>query len=177
MAVHAAQQSQPRAKQNEAPPLASEQITYLPGEGDPSSTKWRGIVFHAHVPKTVTNAVLIEQARGNRFFKVGDFDPARDTGGQPMVISDPKTPTEYRAHFVAWFNKLSVNDIGGINQMVATWAREQPMREACEVGTDDYSYIGSLFNPKMYQLMMAANINKQQLAELWANHGVLQLPF
>jgi hypothetical protein len=160
----------------EAPLLASEQVTYIPGEGDPVSTKWHGIVFHANVPKTINKPILIEQARGNRFFKVGEFDPARDKVAT-IEVSDPKTPGEYRAHFVAWFNKLSVNDTNGINQMVAMWAKEQPMREMCEVGTDDYSYIGTLFNPKMHQLMMAANINPGQLAELWARHGVQQLPF
>lgn len=163
------QKSTTRADPEKAP---GEQITYLPGEGDPLSVKWHGMVFHANVPKSVTKPELIEQAKGNKFFKVGSFDAAKDSTAVDAAISDPKTPGEYRAHFVDWFRKVA-----DINDLVETWAEEQPMREACEVGADDYSYIGALFHPKMHELAKAAGLGGGQLADLWARFGVFQLPF
>jgi hypothetical protein len=167
--------NKPQAKPTETDktlPLG-DQITYLPGEGDPLSVKWHGFVFHANVPKSVTKPELIEQARGNKFFRVGSFDTAKDSTAAPdAAIMDPKTSGEYRAHFVGWFKKVT-----DINVLVTTWAKEQPMREACEVGADDYSYIGTLFHPKMHELAKAAGLSEGQLAELWARYGVFQLPF
>lgn len=168
-------QTQPKPPESAAKAAdpAGEQITYLPGEGDPLFVKWHGLVFHANVPKSVTKADLIEQAKANKFFKVGSFDTTKDsTAAVVSTVADPKTAAQYRAHFVDWFKKIT-----SINDMVATWAKEQPMREACEVGADDYSYIGTLFYPKMHDLAKAAGLNQQQLAELWARVGVQQLPF
>lgn len=150
-----------------------EQITYIPGDGDPLSVKWHGLVFHANVPKSVTKPELIEQAKGNKFFKVGSFDTAKDsTAAVDAAAAVPKTSQEYRAHFVDWLKKASE-----INGLVATWAKEQSMRDACEVGADDYSYMGTLFYPKMHEFTKAAGLNQQQLSELWARYGVQQLPF
>lgn len=164
---------QPKPSEPDKTLPLGEQITYLPGEGDPLTVKWHGFVFHANVPKSVTKPDLIEQARGNKFFKVGAFDTAKDSTAAPdAAIVAPKTAGEYRAHFVDWFRKST-----DINGLVETWAKEQPMREACEVGADDYSYIGTLFHPKMHELAKAAGLSEGQLAELWARFGVFQLPF
>jgi hypothetical protein len=62
----------------------SEQVTYLPGLEDPPMVEWAGRTFHAFVPKTVTNADLIERARGNRFFRVGAIDPRGALLGEPL---------------------------------------------------------------------------------------------
>jgi hypothetical protein len=173
-----------QAQQDRLP--LSEQITYLPREGDPPSTRWHGHVFHANVPKTVTKAELIEAARNNRFFKVGSFDPAKDSTAalSEVPADDPKTSEQYRARVVAWLKRLDKISAdpeqgpgGALEAMVKTWAKEQHMREACEVGSDDYSYIGSLFLPKMHQFSQAAGLNQQAVAELWARNGVFQLPF
>jgi hypothetical protein len=152
----------------------SEQITYLAGEGDPPSTKWHGIVFHANVPKTVNKPALIEAAKNNRFFKVGTFDPQKDAGGVVPLpsIADPKTSEQYRAHVVEWLRKVT-----DIDDFVKRWASEGDMRMACEVGSDDYSYLGTLLRPKMHELQKVAQLNDLQLAELWVRHGVNQLPF
>ena len=62
---------EPEAPAPEAP--KTEQVTYTPGPDDPTSVKWHGYTFHANVPKAVANADLVERARGNKFFKVGEF--------------------------------------------------------------------------------------------------------
>lgn len=165
--------TQPKPSEPDKTLPLGEQITYLPGEGDSPSVKWHGLVFHANVPKSVTKQELIDQAKGNKFFKVGSFDTAKDSIAAPeAVAASPKTSAEYRAHFVGWFKKVT-----DINNLVDTWAKEQPMRDACEVGADDYSYIGTLFHPKMHELAKAAGLSEGQLAELWARFGVFQLPF
>jgi hypothetical protein len=165
--------NRPRTAEPEKSLPLGEQITYVPGEGDPLSVKWRGFVFHANVPKQVSHPEIIEQARGNKFFKVGPFESAKDsTAAVDAALTDPKNPTQYRARLVDWLKKVT-----DINELASTWAKEQPMREACEVGSDDYAYIGTLFYPKMHELAKAAGLNQQQLAELWARYGVQQLPF
>src|SRR5262245_32102253 len=50
----------------------------MPAEGDPPTVRWCGHTFHANVPKDVTHAGLIQAARMNKFFKVGEFDPNDD---------------------------------------------------------------------------------------------------
>ena len=66
---------EPEAPAPEAP--KTEQVTYTPGPDDPTSVKWHGYTFHANVPKAVANADLVERARGNKFFKVGEFTEVR----------------------------------------------------------------------------------------------------
>lgn len=168
-----------RAKADAEPETVAEQVTYLAGDGDPPSTKWHGIVFRANVPKMVTKPLLIEQARGNRFFKVGKFDADKDQAPLPGFAGDPKTSAEYRSHIIGWVNKL-----GGqhpqpedIEEMIKTFVAEARMREMCEVGSDDYSFIGSIFLPKMHELARAAGLNDDQLAKAWARYGLFQLPF
>lgn len=157
----------------------SEQITYIPGDGDPVSTKWHGIVFHAHVPKLISKPELIEAAKANRFFKVGEYSPDQDKAPPPFFTGDPKTSDQYRAHVVAWLNKLSAapSSPHTIEEMVKTWVAEQHLRESCEVGSEDYSFIGAQFLPKMHEFAKQAEMSDTQLADLWRRYGVFQLPF
>lgn len=135
---------------DEAPELmASEQITYLPAEGDPTSVKWMGLVFHANVPKTVTNAALIEKAKGNKFFKVGAFDPASDAV-KVEETPEPKTPEQYRAHAVAWLKSVK-----SVDALDLKWQAEETLRMACGVGSDDIEYLMSLLEPKRAELRKA----------------------
>lgn len=53
-------------------------VTYVPDADDPLSVKWRGHTFRANTPKMLTDARLIEAAKGNRFFRVGRFNPGKD---------------------------------------------------------------------------------------------------
>ena len=125
----------------------SETVTYLPGPEGPASTKWMGHVFHANAPKTVTNALLIEKARTNRHFKVGAFDPAKDTVETVEAAPGPKTSDQYRAHAVAWLKKMqSVDDLD------RKWASEEVLRIKCEVGTDDIDFLRDLFEPYRAEL-------------------------
>lgn len=163
----------------------SEQVTYVPGEEGPTSVKWAGHVFHANVPKTVEyieyadedakphpNKALVEKARGNRFFRVGAFDPNSEHPLPEGFTGEPKTSDQYRAHVVGWLKKTA-----DINDMVQRWVSEANLREMCEFGSDDYIWLGSLFLPKMHDLAKQAGMNDNQLSALWQQHGVMQLPF
>lgn len=47
-------------------------VTYLAPEGDDSHVSWLGYTFADGEPLQVSNDLLIEKARGNRFFDVED---------------------------------------------------------------------------------------------------------
>lgn len=165
----------PKQQIDMAAELASEPgelVTYLPGEGDPSSVKWNGHIFNAHVPKRITDEGMIASAKGNKFFHVGHFDAAARQVALSAVAELPATADQYRAHVVNWLKNVKT-----IHEMVTQWAAEHDLREACGVGSDDYSFIGSLFNPKMHELQQAAELNNTQLADLWRTYRVFQLPF
>ncbi len=128
---------------------AGEMVTYLPQEGDPPSTKWRGIVFHANVPKRITDASHLAAARLNRFFKVGAFDPEVDRVPTEYEKA-PKTSEQYRAHCIAWLPKMS-----SVDQLDTKWASEETLRMDCDVGTDDIDYLQHLIAPKRAELKKA----------------------
>ncbi len=152
------------------PESTSEQVTYVPGPDDPSTVKWAGHVFHANVPKPVINKTLIEAARGNKFFRVGAFSPS-DVGTTEKAVL-PKTSNDYRAHVVAWLKRVESAD-----EFMTQWARDAPMREDCEVGLDDYDYLGSLMAPRLAELAKIDGLNELQLAKMWTRHGVNQVPW
>ena len=89
---HAPQPAPPPAPApaDEAPPAGEDHVTYLPGEGDPPTTTWRGEEFRANVPVRITDPDHIEAARTNRFFRVGKGDPKpadhnpNDAGGDDL---------------------------------------------------------------------------------------------
>jgi hypothetical protein len=127
----------------------SEQITYRPGPEGPATTKWHGVTFHANVPKTVTHAPLIEAAKLNKFFKVGEF-----TSADAVATNDraplPKTAEQYRAHFVGWLTQVS-----SIAEFDAKWMSEESLRMACGVGSDDLEMMQGLAAPKLADLRKA----------------------
>lgn len=135
-----------RANQGAAPKVEPVNITYLPREGDPAKTEWNGHVFHANVPVPVRHPGMIEQAKGNPWFRVEG-----EAKGSVASSGEPETAEDYRAYAVLW-----LKDVRSYAEMVRRWDAEQPMREACGVGTDDYDYLESVFGPKRAELKRAS---------------------
>ncbi len=161
----------------------TEMVTYLPGEGGPSKTVWGGITFHANVPKELIgnpngterekiNAHLIESARMNKFFSIGDTPRPR------AKTSLPTTSEEYRSYMIGWLNKAREDrSIEHAEQLIERFAKDRELQTACEVGTDDYAYLSTLFNPRLHQLAKGDELNELQVAALWARHGFNVLPW
>jgi hypothetical protein len=161
------------------PEPVTEMITYLPGPLDPVQVTWGGHVFHANVPKEIRghaagsdrekfNLGLIESARANKTFAVGNAKPKRD------AIKDPTTAEEYRAYFVEWLKDPRIEHA---EPLIERFANDRELQLACGVGTDDFEYMGTLFMPRLYQLAKADELTEQQLAAVWVRHGVNQLPW
>ena len=128
-------------------PEVSEQVTYLPGAEDPPQVKFAGHVFNANLPKTVQmKTSWFDMVRGNRFFKVGHFDPKTDAV-PAQEITDPKTADEYKAYAVEWFKKVD-----SLHEFDERWTAEEAMRQRCEVGAEDLDYLGSLARPRRGEL-------------------------
>lgn len=157
----------------------TESITYVPAEGDPSTIKWCGLVFQANVPKDITghaegserdklNLQLIESARSNKHFRVGNARVTRD------AMAMPKTAEEYRAYMIGWLKDPSLDHA---DRLIARFAKDRDLQIICEVGADDYSYLSTLFMPKLHELAKADELTEGQVAGLWINAGVNQLPW
>lgn len=63
--------------------MAKVNVTYMPGEGDPKQTTWRGKQFYKGQPVTLDDQIaadraLIAAAKDNHAFNVGDEDKAAD---------------------------------------------------------------------------------------------------
>lgn len=167
---------------DEALPLSepvTETITYLPGPMDPTTVKWAGHTFHANVPKDVTghadgtpseklNFGLIESARTSKHFRVGNSKPVK----APDAL--PTTPEQYRAYLVGWLNDPSIEHV---DDLIARFAKDRELQVACEVGTDDYSYISTLFMPRLHQLAKMDEMNDLAVASAWARAGFNVLPW
>lgn len=173
----------PRTKPSDGEGLpaapVTETITYLPGNGDPPTVKWAGHVFHANVPKDITghpegsaseqlNHQLIVGARDNKHFKVGNSRPKREAN------ETPKTAEQYRAYMVGWLQDPSIQHT---NELIARFARDRELQAACEVGSDDYSFLATLFMPKLHELAKADELSEQQVAAVWVQNGINQLPW
>jgi hypothetical protein len=140
-------------------------ITFCPEEGGSSSTTWRGIVFKAHIPVMIKDQTMIDAAKGNRFFSVGD-----EIVRTPNAA--PKTRDEYRNHVVAWLKEVLTTD-----DLAHRWARDRNLRTSCEVGSDDLNYLGTLIDPKLRDLQRADGLSDPQVATLFIQVGILDLPW
>jgi hypothetical protein len=67
-------------------------ITYLPDPEDPPSVRWQGHVFHANMPKKVHQSALIEKARANRFFRVGNSPRQGTVSTAPISVPRRRRP-------------------------------------------------------------------------------------
>jgi len=168
-------------------PFDQESITYVPSDGDPNSTKMHGITFHANVPKQLSgDHPLVAKLKEfpNRFFHVGTFDIGKHSseakkGDNP----DPTDGPSYRAHVLRWFMALDGNSASSFENFVARWASEEPVRKIAEgadanaLGTDDYLWLGDVIRPRLADMQKAAGLNDEAAAQVWMQHGVLQLRF
>jgi len=165
----------PRKPKNKPDPMDKEPdmqddieelVTYLPGEGDPVKTKWRGVEFTANVPTRVTNKDHLAAARANRFYRVGNDAPQENPNRAPTDAM------EYRGHVLGWMEGVST-----IEQLVKNWAQDRDVRLKCETGHDDISYLGTLIEPKLRQMRLSEGLSESQVAELWMRYGVFELPW
>lgn len=167
------------SKEPDAVEAVTETITYIPGPMDPPVVKWCGQTFQANVPKEVfghpdgsareqINHQLIERARDNKHFVVGNARPKRDQAALPT------TAEQYRAYAVKWLTDPAVEHA---EQLIARFAKDRDLQLACEVGADDYAYLATLFMPKLHELSRADELTEPQVATLWISHGINQLPW
>ena len=161
----------------------TEMVTYVPGPEGPVTTTWCGHKFEANVPKEIkgnaggtereqVNATLIERARGNLHFRVGDAKKARDP------VKDPTTAEEYRIYFVEWLKSPAMSgEDTHADDLIARYARDRQLQAVCGVGTDDYEFIGNLLTPKLHELSKRDEMSGEQLAASWRRFGFNQLPW
>ena len=142
-----------------------ELVTYLAGDGDPATLKWRGVEFKANVPQRITDKAHIAAARTNRFFRVGN-----ETKEAPNAA--PEDSMDYRAHVVEWMRGVTT-----VEGLVKNWAADRALRVKCEVGEDDVKFLGTLIEPKLRDMRNAEGLSHPQIAQLWMDHGVLELPW
>lgn len=125
---------------------ASEPVTYLPQDGDPAKTRWRGTMFHANIPVAISDPDMLAAARSNKFFHVGE--------GAPHVVVEetlePKTPEQYRAHVVGWLKTVET-----MRELDDKWEAEEVLRIHVGAGTDDIEYLKTLLGPKREELRKA----------------------
>lgn len=147
-----------------------EQVTYVPGKEDQPTAMWGGHKFTANVPVTIkghsgdpkkgeckpherANYDLIEKARKNKFFRVGEFDPQKDSVPlrEPQGHA-PETPDQYRAHAIDWAKQIVAGQGATIGQFNAKWEDEEGLRIKCGVGTDDLELLNSVIGPLRAEL-------------------------
>lgn len=156
-----------------------ETVTYTPGQHDPLTVVWCGHTFNANVPKEIKgngegtdrerlNMQLIERARDNPHFKVGSGPAKR------QIKALPKDAADYRAYMVDWLADPSIQHA---DQLIARFAKDHDLQVTCEVGADDYAYLATLFMPRLHDLAKGDELTEGQVASLWINHGINQLPW
>ncbi len=148
-----------------APADEGEMVTYLAGEGDPASVKWRGVEFKANAPQRIKDPSHIEAARANRFFRVGDEN--KETPNRPI-----EDAMDYRAHVVEWMRGVTT-----VEELVKSWAADRSLRVKCETGEDDIRFLGTLIEPKLRDMRKGEGLSDGQVAQIWVDHGILDLPW
>jgi len=121
-------------------------ITYTPRfDGDPFNTVVEGIRFEANKPRSVSNAVIIEMARTNPWFRVGDEKQA------PLPsYGKPRTDIEYRRYAIEWIQAAK-----GSDEVKRRWDAEEDLRTDCDVGTDDLDFLAPYYSSRVEQLEKA----------------------
>jgi hypothetical protein len=154
-----------------ADPLMSELVTYLAGDdGSPATVKFAGHTFRANVPQRVEMPKSwFDMVRGNLTFVVGEFDPANL---RPPPAAPIKTDKQYRAHVARGLRQAT-----GARELIRQWVRDTQLRAECDVGSDDFDYLGSLIEPRLAELAKMDGLNDKQIAALWVENGVFQKPW
>lgn len=130
----------------EAPPPGPTHLTYVPGPEDPSQVVWNNHRFRANVPLLVMNPQMIELAKGNPHFEVEGHVKAPI---ERRAIT-PTTSEKYRAHAVKWFREAKT-----ATEFQERWVAEASMREQAGVGDDDVTWLSSIGDPILAELMKA----------------------
>lgn len=157
----------------------TETVTYTPGHMDPSVIKWAGQTFQANVPKELSgnpdgtateklNFHIIQSARANPHFKVGSGRSAHKPAALPVDAEG------YRAYLIEWLKDPALDSP---QKLIERFVRDRELQLACEVGSDDYAYLATLFMPRLHELAKAHEFTEGQVAQMWVNHGVNQLPW
>lgn len=160
--------------------LVKESVTYIPGEGDPATVKWCGHTFRANVPVPIEghpegserqrlNHHLIESARNNPSFRLSS-----EKGPRKSKNALPKNEDEYKAHVVRWMQDPSIDSA---QALIERFAKDRQLQIDCEVGSEAFAWIRDLFMPKLSDLAKADELSNEQVAAIWVQHGVNQLPW
>jgi hypothetical protein len=155
-------------------PEAGELVTYRPGAGDSHEVKWRGVKFTANEPVRIYDQEHIDSARGNSHFSVGEGAKANSESSGP-----PTNAMGYRGHVLDWVKATdSITEPRlAIDAIARQWGADRGLREQCEVGRDDISYLGTLIEPKLRMLRQQAGMSENDVAGVWVQRGVLDLPW
>jgi len=145
-------------------PEGGELITYRPAEGGPAATTWRGIRFPANVPIPVTDKSMIDAARNNRYFQVGDAPPFR---GPDLVFDNPAA---YRTHVHNW-----LKDLRSCEDFVKHWADDGKLRGVCGVGEEDYRIMAPYLDAKLEYLAKYDGLDASGVSDLCMRYGVTEL--
>lgn len=151
-----------------------DEITYIPGEGDPIRTKWNGFEFRAHLPVQVPHKATVlvpmplemtaadgsritrhvekrvpmaDLARGNPAFSVNGETPAKRRLGTARV---PTNSDEYRGYCISWIAASTKPA-----DMDARWEAEQELREVCGCDDNDIAYLRPFFEARHEQTKAA----------------------
>jgi hypothetical protein len=150
-----------------APSEEFDEITYIPGEGDPVRTTWNGVKFAAHVPTRVSRKQtivclmptfanmpdgtvqsrhverrisMVELAKTNPSFMVNGKITEKAAAPSARV---PQSPDEYRGYALRWIaasNESSAMDV--------RWKAEEQLRDRCGVNDQDIAYIMPFFEAR-----------------------------
>ena len=122
------------------------EITYVPRlDGDPFNTSVEGIRFEANKPRLVSNPAVIEMAKTNPWFKVGDRAPA------PLpTYGKPQNDIEYRRYAIEWMQKAKSSD-----EVRRRWDAEEDLRSTCDIGTEDLDFLAPYYQSRVEQLVKA----------------------
>jgi len=150
-------------------------ITYIPGEGDPAKVKWNGLEFKAHIPIKVSRShtvlvplpvevtapdgsrltrhvekrvPMVELAKNNPSFSVNGETPiARKMGTQRV----PTNSDEDRGYCIAWIAASTA-----ASAMNARWEAEAELRAKCGCDDRDIAYLMPFFHARLEETKAAA---------------------
>jgi hypothetical protein len=162
-----------------------DEITYLPGEGDPAVTSWNGVKFPAHVPVKVKSSQVIEvllpirtKVDGNWINGImqpdGTLQTRHISRKIPMVVlakqnpgfSVNGAPPFPRKHGKSRLPTDSdqyrgyatrwINEATDAATMDARWNGEASLRAQCGCTESDEEWLRPFFEARHYQVKAAA---------------------
>ena len=156
-------------------------LTYIPPENESSAIGWGGRRWKANVPQEVSEddgytimesvreknpdgtmvlisrerkVSLIEMARGNPMFQVGD--EIKQTRRR-LSHEDVETAAQYREYAEQWFK-----DETDAKSFKERWEDEEGMRERAGVSDDDVSFLRPHLKNRLHELEQAAMTERMQ---------------